>query len=184
VHFLDIFIRQAHPGPCVPSYSSYEQKLEDARIYTECDCLPWQVLVDDLAGSVHQAYGGPANPSYVISSEGRISFYNIWTHAPSLHRALEELTSREAACVVRGGIDKKLHIMAMMVAGWPAIERGLPQSFSDLESTLPGSAYGLKAGYKLKPALSPIALRARPLSTTARAAMGGAGLYIGTRLLR
>ena len=184
MHFLDVFIRQAHPGPCVQSYSSYEQKVEDARIYKECDCIPWQVLVDDLAGSVHQAYGGLANPTYVVNAEGRISFYNAWTHTPSIHRALTKLTGRDTVCVVRGGIDRKPHVLAMMVNGWPAIERGLPQSFSDLESTMPGSAYGLKAGYRLKPLLAPVALRSKPLSTSARAAFGGAGLYVGTRLLR
>ena len=158
--------------------------MEDARIYKECDCIPWQILVDDLAGSVHQAYGGLANPAYVVNAEGRIAFYNMWTHAPSIHRALEEITRRDAACVVRGGIDRTPHVLAMMVNGWPAIDRGLPQSFSDLEGTLPGSAYGLKVGYRLKPVLAPIALRPKPLSSSARAAIGGAGVYIGTRLLR
>jgi hypothetical protein len=142
------------------------------------------VLVDDLAGSVHQTYGGLAHPSYVINAEGRIAFYNTWTHAPSLHHALEELTRADAACVVRGGIDRKPHVLAMMVNGWPAIERGLPQSFSDLQHTLPGSAYGLKAGFRLKPVMAPVALRSRPLSLSARAAMSGAGVYFGRRLLR
>ncbi len=165
------------------AYHAYEQKMEDARRYRDAEEIPWRVLVDDLEGRVHQVYGGLSHPTYVVSSEGRMSFYNMWTHAPSLHKALDELTNPDGACVVRGGIDRKPHVMAYMVNGWPGLARGLPQSYFELEKTIPGMARSIRMGYKLKPMLAPIALRSKPLPITTRAMAGGAGVYLGAKLI-
>ncbi len=32
--------------------------------------IPWPALVDDVEGTVHRAYGGLANPTYLIGTEG------------------------------------------------------------------------------------------------------------------
>lgn len=62
---MDIIIRQAHPGPQVPAYQSYEQKWHDALRYQREEGLAWDVLVDGLEGTVHQVYGGLADPAYL-----------------------------------------------------------------------------------------------------------------------
>lgn len=67
---MEVFIRQAHPGPGVPPYRSFERKFEDGVRYVQQEELPWTVLVDDLEGSVHQSYGAMADPSYLIGSDG------------------------------------------------------------------------------------------------------------------
>ena len=61
-------VRQAHPGPEFPPYERFEQKARDARTYREEDGIPWPVLVDGLEGTVHRAYGGLSDPTYLIDS--------------------------------------------------------------------------------------------------------------------
>ncbi|HNY66066.1 MAG TPA: hypothetical protein PKM41_11565 [Deltaproteobacteria bacterium] len=157
--------------------------MSDARAYKEAEDIPWQVLVDDLEGRVHQAYGGLSHPTYVINSEGRIAFYDMWSHAPTVFRALDDLMKPEGACVVRGGIDRLPHVMAYLVNGWPGLIRGLPQSYDELERAVPGMARSIRIGYRLKPVLGPLALRAKPLPITPRETAIGAGVYLGVRLL-
>src|SRR3954453_9174599 len=84
VHFVDVMVRQAHPGPRVPAYHTFEEKLRDARRYVEEEQIPWGVLVEDLEGTVHQTYGELADPTYLIDSDGRAAFYNMWPDAPVL----------------------------------------------------------------------------------------------------
>jgi hypothetical protein len=183
VQFLDIFVRQAHPGPMVPAYTSNDQKAHDARTYREAEDIPWQVLVDDLEGTVHQVYGMLPNPTFLLTAEGRVAFYDVWSHAPSVYRAIEDLLAPEGACVVRGGIDRTPHVLSTMVNGWPALARGLPQSYADLEMAAPGLARGIRLGYKLKPVLGRFTQRARPLPVTTREMALGAGVYLGAKLL-
>lgn len=105
---MDVVIRQAHPGPDVPAYQNFEQKMQDAERYQREDGIAWTVLVDDLEGTTHQVYGGLADPTYLIGTDGRIAFYNMWTHAPTLHEALEELLKQGWRGAVKGACIKCL----------------------------------------------------------------------------
>lgn len=157
---MDVLIRQEHPGPDVPPYSSFEQKLRDGQRHKEEDAIPWTLVVDDLDGSIHQQNGGLADPSYLIGTDGRLAFYNYWTHIPTLHRALTRLMERGGRGVV--GEHRVPHMLAAVTDGWRGLRRGLPQSFIDLETAMPGMASGRWPGYQLKPLLTPLALRATP----------------------
>jgi hypothetical protein len=185
VHFLEVFIRQAHPGPAVPFYDSYERKAEDARAYKTKENIPWTVVVDDLDGTVHQAYGGLADPSYVLNADGNVAFYNTWTFAPTLHRALARLAGSPQACVVGGGVDKIPRLLPSLINGWPAIERGLPQSYEDLQRAAPGSAIALKTGYRFKSLMTPVTTRSKPLPpAVVTIAWGMALLCMARRIFR
>jgi len=168
---VDVLIRQAHPGPDAPPYDSLAEKLRDAERYRHEEGIPWPVLVDDLDGTVHQAYGGLADPSYLIDVDGRVAFYELWTHAPTLHRAIRELLARGGRGVVLGGIDRRPHLLPALTAGWRALERGLPQSYLDLETASPGAATVTWLFGKLRPVLAPLTLRATPLPRSARLAL-------------
>ncbi|MBA3248303.1 MAG: hypothetical protein H0T63_09495 [Pyrinomonadaceae bacterium] len=183
VSFVDVLIRQAHPGPRVPPYRSFDQKLRDAMIW-QAEDVPYPVAVDDLEGTVHQVYGGLADPSYMIDADGRVAFYNMWTHAPTLHEAIKSLTQQGERGIVNGGIERTPHIAASMTDGWKGLRRGLPQSFTDLELSAPGTASGTWIGYQLKPLLAPLTLRAKPLPLAAKAglALGAAAvIWLGAR---
>jgi hypothetical protein len=158
-----VVIRQAHPGPEVPPYQSFEQKMRDAYRYQREEAIPWPILVDDLAGVIHQVYGGLADPTYLIDIDGRVAFYNMWTYAPALHEALEELLAQGGRGVVKGGVDRTPYLLPAMADGWRGLQRGLWQSYTDLETAAPGMGAGLWLGYQLRPLTAPLALRAEPL---------------------
>ena len=178
VQFVDIFVRQAHPGPDARPYHSFGQKFADAQEYQRSEEIPWPVLVDDLEGSVHQDYGGLDDPTYLIDRDGRVAFYNMVTYAPKLHSAIEALLAQGGRGVVRGGWDRFPHLGPALAAGWPALQRGLPQSFTDLMLAAPGSPALFWLGYLLRPLLAPLTLRAEPLRPALKTALIAGGVVL------
>lgn len=178
MQFIDILIRQAHPGPTVEPYKSFEQKMRDGERYKHDDRIEFPVLVDDLEGTTHQVYGGLADPTYLIDRDGRVAFYSMWSHAPTLHKSIEQLLEQGGRGVVNGCIDHTPHLAASMTNGWKGLRRGWPQSVIELELSAPGTASGEWLGYQLSPLLAPLTLRAKPLPAAVMA-----GLALGTGIL-
>lgn len=176
VHFVDVLIRQAHPGPSVRPYRDFAQKQRDARTYQME--VPYSVLIDDLAGTTHQVYGGLADPTYLIDADGRVAFYNMWTHAPTLHTMLKKLFQQGGRGVIESGYDRTPHILASLTDGWKGLRRGLPQSFIELELASPGVASGTWVGYQMRSVLAPLTLRAKPLPIAVKV-----GLAVGVGAL-
>jgi hypothetical protein len=174
ITFFDILIRQAHPGPEARPYRTFADKMADAKRYKQQDAIEYSVLVDDLDGSTHHAYGGMADPSYLIDADGRVAFYDMWTHVPTLHRALRMLTQQKNRGVVLGGISRAIRPLAAITDGWRALQRGWPQSAVELEAAVPTMASAPFVGYQLRPLLAPIGLRATPLPIPARLALAAA----------
>jgi hypothetical protein len=166
---VDVLIRQAHPGPGVRPYRSFEEKAADAARYKQYNAIPWPVLIDDLEGTVHQVYSGLADPTYLIDADGRVAYLNMWTHAPNLNEAIAALLGQGGRGIVNGGIDHVMHLLPAMTDGWRGIRLGLPQSYTDLETAAPGMGSGIWLGYQLRPVLAPLTLRSEPLSPTGRA---------------
>lgn len=186
MHFVDVVIRQAHPGPDARPYHNFEEKMRDAERYQREEGIRWTVLVDDLPGMTHQVYGGLADPTYIIDRDGRVTFYNMWTHAPTLHTSLEGLMRQGGRGVVNGGIDQTPHLLPSMTDGWKGLRRGLPQSLIDIETAAPTVGISTWLGYQLRPLIAPLTLRDKPLPTSAKVglAVGAAGLLLlGARAL-
>jgi hypothetical protein len=184
-----VLIRQAHPGPGAEPYTTDAQKMRDGERYKQDDGIPYPVLVDDLPGTVHQVYGTLADPTYLIDADGRVAFYNMWSHGPTLHGALGALLRQGGRGVVRGGIDHVPHLLASIADGWHGLRRGAPQSVIDLELAAPGMASSIWLGHQVRPLLAPVALRARPLPTAAKVglalgALAAVGFLAGRRLRR
>lgn len=177
VQFVDILVRQAHPGPKVPTYHHFEEKRRDAQRYQQEEQIPWPVLVDDLAGTTHQAYGTLFDPTYLLDEEGRVAFYNMITYAPVLHEAIAALLAQGGRGVVLEGLTRELHIAPSLTDGWRGLQRGLPQSFTDMMRAAPGSPLPFWLGYQLKPLLAPLTLRVTPLPGPVKA-----GLLLGSVL--
>ena len=174
VRFFDVSVRQAHPGEIRGAYRNYEEKLEGAREYARQESLPWPLLVDDYAGTVHEAYSGEmADPVFLIDADGRVSFYGMWTHAPTLKKAIDDLLARGGRGIAGGGLDRTPHLLASFVDGWRGPRRGGRRAV--LEYDLGGMGAGTMSflGNKAKPLLGPLALRAAPLPTAAKVALGG-----------
>jgi hypothetical protein len=172
VQFVDIVVRQGHPGPGVPVYRRLEQKRRDAARFVRDESIPWLVAIDDLEGSVHAAYGLLPDPTDLIGTDGRVAFYSYWTHVPTLRTAVAALLRRGGAAVL--GEQRLPHPAAPLCAGWPAIARGLPQSGGDLDRAAPGSTAMLRVGEAVGAVAGPAMLTSRPWSRPLLAAVGGA----------
>ena len=145
VQFVDSLIRQAHPGELRGPYQSYEEKLEEAREYKVEEGIEWPVLVDDYAGTVHRTYSREmADPVFLLDSDGRVAFYGMWTHPPTLKRAIDELLERGGWGVVAGGIDRMPHLFASFVDGYalfpPPLESDCCRPAYQRESLLAGTS--------------------------------------------
>lgn len=137
-----------------------------------------------MPGSTHQVYGGLADPTYLIDADGRVAFYSLWTHAPTLHQAIEQLFAQGGRGVVQTGYDRLPHLLATMTDGWVGLRRGWPQSVIELEASAPGMASGPWLGYQLRPLLAPLTLRAKPLPAPVKAALVMGGAVLVTFCLR
>lgn len=172
VQFLDVLVRQAHPGERHGAYHSDRAKLEDARGYQHEEHVAWPVLVDDLAGTVQHAYGGLAAAIYLIDSEGRIAFCGTWGQAPPLRLAIDELLARGGTGTPAGqGLDRRPHLAAAIIAGQRGPMRGGRQALLDLELGFPGAMILMTIGRLGRPLLAPLALRTTPIPTRTRAAL-------------
>jgi len=91
VSFVFVYTREAHPGELYPHLTSVEQKLQHARDMVARDGLQRPMLVDDLYGTIHHAYGRLPNMTYVIGGGGRVVYRASWTDAPNLQLAVDLL---------------------------------------------------------------------------------------------
>ena len=171
VNFVDIIVRQAHPGRQIPAYYSFDQKMRDAQRYQDEEGIPWCVVVDDIEGTTHNLYGGLADPSYLLDADGRVSFYHVWTHAPALHKAIDALLNQAGRGVVKNGTDRLPHPLASITDGWKGLRRGLPQSFIELEMAAPGAASSIWLGYQIRPLMAALTLRSEPLRLAVKIAL-------------
>jgi AhpC/TSA family len=89
--FLVIAIREAHPGEITCAHTTLTQKRQAARRLAIEEGIRRRVLVDDLEGTVHRAYGGGWNPVYVIDADGRVATRRAWNHPDEVAQALSAL---------------------------------------------------------------------------------------------
>jgi len=84
-----VYTREAHPGENVPHHDSLERKLACARLLREEAGIGRDILVDDLAGTVHRAYGLMPNMTWVIGRGGRVAYKANWTSAANVEAFLD-----------------------------------------------------------------------------------------------
>lgn len=90
------YTREAHPGEHYPAHRSLEQKLAHARDFRDRFGISRPILVDDLIGTTHRAYGTLPNMVYLIGRGGRVLFRADWTDAPTIQHALDYLVASRA----------------------------------------------------------------------------------------
>ncbi len=186
MRFVDVAIRQAHPGELRGTYRAYEEKLEGTREGKREEGIPWTVLVDDYAGTWHRAYSSEmTDPVFLIGGDGRVSFYLMWAHAPTLKRAIDELLKRGGRGVVAGGINRVPHLFVSFVNGYHGLGRGGKRAVREYNTGALGAGALAFLGSKARPVLTLIALRSEPLPKGARLALiGGAAIAaLGARSL-
>ena len=89
--FFIVYTREAHPGENFPHHVSLEQKVSYAKELKKLDKVEIPVLVDDLEGSTHNAYGALPNMIYLIDRHGVVVYKSDWTDAHELDGMCESL---------------------------------------------------------------------------------------------
>jgi hypothetical protein len=116
--FFIVYVREAHPGENFPHHTSFEQKLAHARKLRELEKVSLPILVDDIEGSTHKAYGLLPNMVYLIDRDGVIVYKSDWTDAHELEGMceslirLDEMKARHVP-IIRQGASERLHWIPM-----------------------------------------------------------------------
>jgi len=89
--FLVLYVREAHPGKNMPQHESIEQKLEHAKLIKEEEQEHRLLVVDDLEGSAHKAFGAWPNMAYIIDINGVVQLRHKWVDPNALELALNQM---------------------------------------------------------------------------------------------
>jgi len=116
--FFILYVREAHPGENFSHHTSFEQKLAHARKLRDLEKVKIPILMDDLEGTMHKAYGLLPNMVYLINRDGVIVYKSDWTNAVELDGMCESLIRldemrAQRVPIVRQGVSERLHWIPM-----------------------------------------------------------------------
>ena len=86
-----LYVREAHPGRNIPSHQSLEEKQNCAQMLKEKDGEDRLILIDQVDGAAHQAYGSLPNSVFIIDVNGRVVYHAEWNNASATQQALSAL---------------------------------------------------------------------------------------------
>ena len=135
VEFLVVYVREAHPGSRTNSHKSMDDKIACAKETQAAYGDDRETLVDDLLGTMHQAYGSFPNMTYVIDPEGTVVFRCDWAFAHLIEEVLEnrpDLNPNERKQIITAA--PWVMIPVCLKGGWDALW--------DLVIALPGILWG------------------------------------------
>lgn len=89
VQSVFIYTREAHPGEHYPAHTTFEQKMQYARDFKKTVGVTRPILVDDLQGTTHRAFGTLPNMTYMLNSAHTVLFRANWTDPPTIRFVLD-----------------------------------------------------------------------------------------------
>ena len=89
VRSVFLYTREAHPGENFRHHTSMEVKRHNARAFKAEFNVRRQILLDDLEGTAHKAYGMLPNMSWIIGPGGMIHYKATWTDPADIEDALK-----------------------------------------------------------------------------------------------
>lgn len=95
--FAILYVREAHPGPGLPQPTTQDGKCENARRLAEEDGEGRRILIDDLEGSLHKAFGSYPNSVFIVNRSGCVVWRTDWNNAAATTRALLRLKAGRSA---------------------------------------------------------------------------------------
>lgn len=94
--FSVLYIREAHPGKNIPAHKTITDKIACA-VNLSNDGEKRQILIDDLDGTAHSAFGSYPNAIFIINRNGCIVFRSDWNSVPAVKAALNNLLDGQPA---------------------------------------------------------------------------------------
>ena len=83
-----VYTREAHPGEHHRHHTSMDDKRANAKAFLEHSAVRRPILLDDLDGTAHHAYGLLPNMTWIVMPGGRIAYKAAWTYADDVEDAL------------------------------------------------------------------------------------------------
>ena len=117
--FFIVYSREAHPGENYPHHESFAQKLEHAQALREKESVnEIPILIDDLHGTTHRAYGSLPNMVYLIDRNGTVVYKSDWSDSHELDGMCDSLVrldrlKAEGRPIIRKGISERVHWIPM-----------------------------------------------------------------------
>jgi len=130
VEFLVVYVREAHPGQWVKPHNDLDDKIQRAQQTKDDYGDMREFLVDDVNGSMHQAYGSLPNMVYVVNPDGKVVYRCDWAFADRIEGVLEN----------RSELHTEEHISHMGAAPWifiPVTFKGGWDALWDLVAATP-----------------------------------------------
>ena len=122
VVFLMAYVREAHPGSRTKPHSSMRDKIARAK-QTQVDYGDHrEIVVDNLDGLMHQAYGSFPNLVYIIDPESLVVYRCDWAFADLIEGVLESrpnLNSTERKQIITAA--PWIMIPVCLKGGWDAL---------------------------------------------------------------
>jgi len=131
IHFLLLYVREAHPGNRTKQITSFVEKMDNAKATSKLYNEKREVLVDTIDGIAHRLYGSMPNMTYVIGKDGIVKFRANWTNIDALKRVLqdpEKIVSKDYYDVVKPPLYTAFR--TLLIGGVRALYeflKGLPQ---------------------------------------------------------
>jgi hypothetical protein len=83
-----LYIREAHPGAEIPAHKNVQDKRACALRLEEEDGEKRLILVDDVEGTAHQAFGSMPNSAFIINKNGCILYKSVWNNPSATQAAV------------------------------------------------------------------------------------------------
>ena len=99
-----VYTREAHPGEHVGHHDTFATKLAHARRLRDEIGIRRPILVDDLDGAAHHAYGLLPNMTWVIGRGGRVAYRADWTSAVNVEAFVDRYRHARSRKAARGTI--------------------------------------------------------------------------------
>lgn len=97
VDFAILYIREAHPGKGIPQPTDMKGKADNARHLCTDQGEARPVLIDDMAGTAHKAYGSFPNSVFIINRNNCVLYRGDWNNPHATGRALAALKAGRPA---------------------------------------------------------------------------------------
>jgi len=90
VRSVFLYTREAHPGENYRHHATMDDKRHHARAFQQHNAIERQILLDDVAGTAHRAYGMLPNMTWIIGRGGVIYYKAAWADVVDVEAALVE----------------------------------------------------------------------------------------------
>lgn len=130
-----VYTREAHPAEHYGPHDSFETKLHHARALRDELGVKRPILVDDVDGPCHRAWGMLPNMAWIVLRGGTVAYKADWTDAMDVAGALEELLEEQASGKVPF-YNERLRYRDVDREGFmKGLERNGPKAVSDFTRT-------------------------------------------------